>query len=124
MRVDDATQEQLYAGLAREIQPRLEALAQCRSTAEMEAHPAYLAIAPLVARSLATPHIADFRQREAPPRSRYRVLAWNIERGIQFEAQLEAFRSHSYLVGTLPLEIEVLPQALRFIFPPSRQAGR
>ena len=97
MRVDDQPQEQLYAAVAREIQPRLEALARCHSTAEMEAHPAYRAIAPLVARSLATPHIADFRPREAPARPRYRFLAWNIERGTEFEAQLEAFRSHPYL---------------------------
>jgi len=27
-------------------------------------------------------------------------------------------------VGTLPLDVEVLPQALRFILPPLRQAGR
>jgi len=94
MRVDDTPQEQLYAAVAREILPRLEALAHCRSTTEMEAHPAYRAIAPLVARSLATPHIADFRHQEAPPRRRYRFLAWNIERGTQLEAQLEAFRSH------------------------------
>ncbi len=97
MRVDDIPQEQLYAALAREVAPRLEALAQCRSTAEMDVHPAYRAIAPLVARSLATPHIADFRRQEAPARPRYRVLAWNIERGTQFEAQLQAFRSHPYL---------------------------
>jgi len=97
MRADDTLQEQLYAAVAREILPRLEALAQCRSTAEMEAHPAYLAIAPLVARSLATPHVADFRNREAPALTRYRFLAWNIERGTQIEAQLEAFRSHPYL---------------------------
>jgi hypothetical protein len=97
MRVDDVPQEQHYAALAREIPPRLEALAQCRSTAEMEVHPAYRAIAPLVARSLAMPHIADFRHQEAPARARYRLLAWNIERGTQLEAQLEAFRSHPYL---------------------------
>ena len=97
MQVDDAPQEELYADLAREIPPRLEALAQCRSTAEMEAHQAYRAIAPLVARSLATPHVADFRHQEAPPHPRYRLLAWNIERGTQLEAQLEAFRSHPYL---------------------------
>src|ERR1035441_6498412 len=97
MRVDDAPQEQFYAAVTREILPRLEALAQCRSTAEMEVHPAYRAIAGLVARSLATPHIADFRHRQAPARPRYRFLAWNIERGTEFEAQLEAFRSHPYL---------------------------
>ena len=52
MPVDDLPQAQLYAAVAREVQPRLEALARCRSTAEMEHHPAYRAIAPLVARSL------------------------------------------------------------------------
>ena len=97
MRIDDPPQDQLYAAVACEILPRLEALAQCRSTAEMECHPDYRAIAPLVARSLATPHIADFRHHEAPPRPRYRLLAWNIERGTQLQAQLEAFRSHPYL---------------------------
>src|ERR1035441_1553691 len=97
MRVDDAPQEQFYAAVTREILPRLEALAQCRSTAAMQVHPAYRAIAGLVAGSLATPHFADFRRQEAPARTRYRILAWNIERGTQFEAQLEAFRSHPYL---------------------------
>jgi len=97
MRVDDRSQAQLYADVAREILPRLEALAGCRSSAEMELHPAYQAIAGLVACSLSTPHIADFRHCEAPARARYRFLAWNIERGTQFDAQLEAFRSHPYL---------------------------
>jgi endonuclease/exonuclease/phosphatase family metal-dependent hydrolase len=97
MRVDDLSQEQCYAALAREIPPRLEALCRCRSTAELERRPAYRAIAPLVTRTLATPHVADFRREEAPARSRYRIVAWNIERGTQFEAQLETFRSHPYL---------------------------
>ena len=97
MRVDHAPQEQLYADLAREIPPRLEALTGCRSTAEMSAHPAFREIEALVARTLATPHLADFRRDQAPPRARYRILAWNIERGTQFDAQLEAFRAHSYL---------------------------
>ncbi len=92
-----ATQDQVYAAVAAEILPRLDALARCRSTAELEAHPDYRAIAPLVARSLATPHLADFRHGDATARPRYRMLAWNIERGAQFEAQLEAFRSHPYL---------------------------
>lgn len=97
MQVHDPPQDRIYASVAREILPRLEALSQCRSTAELEVHPEYRTIAPLVARSLATPHVADFRDREAPARPRYRILAWNIERGSQFEAQLDAFRSHPYL---------------------------
>ncbi len=97
MRVEDTPLQALYADLAREIPPRREALCQCRSTAELELHPAYRAVAPFVARALATPHLADFRRQEAPAKARYRILAWNIERGTEFEAQLEAFRSHPYL---------------------------
>ena len=97
MQVDHPSQDQVYAAVACEVLPQLNLLARCRSTAEMELHPAYRAIASVVARSLATPHFADFRRQEAPPRARYRILAWNIERGTQFEAQLEAFRQHPYL---------------------------
>ncbi len=97
MRIDDASQDQIYGEVAREILPHLEALAQCRSTAEMERRADYRAIAPIVARCLATPHIADYRRQQALPQPRYRVLAWNIERGTQIEAQLDAFRSHPYL---------------------------
>lgn len=97
MRVDDAPQEELYSAVAAEILPRLEALARCRSTAGLERHPDYRAIAASVAQTLATPHVADFRRQPAPSRARYRFLAWNIERGAQFDAQLEAFRSHPYL---------------------------
>ena len=39
----------------------------------------------------------EFSRGAAPARERYRFLAWNIERGTQLEAQLEAFRSHPYL---------------------------
>jgi endonuclease/exonuclease/phosphatase family metal-dependent hydrolase len=97
MRVDDPPQDELYAAVASEILPRLEALSRCRSTAELAAHPEYRAIAPLVARTLATPHLADFRRHEGPARPSYRFLAWNIERGTQLDAQLGAFRSHPYL---------------------------
>jgi endonuclease/exonuclease/phosphatase family metal-dependent hydrolase len=97
MRVEDASQEQLYAPLSKEILPRLEALAQCRSTAEMDVHPTYRSIAALATRLLDTCHVADYRRDRAPARGRYRVVAWNLERGMQLEAQLEAFRSHPYL---------------------------
>src|SRR5262249_42342787 len=97
MRIGDTPQEELYAPVAREVLPRFPALAPCRSMAEVNAHPDYRAVAPLVERCLATPHVADYRRVEGPARARYRFLAWNIERGSQFEAQLEAFRSHPYL---------------------------
>ena len=97
MQVDDISQEQFYAAVAREILPRLDALMECRSTAAMEAHPVYGAIAPVAAEALDTPHLVDFRPAAAPAQPKYRFLAWNIERGTQFEAQVEAFRSHPYL---------------------------
>jgi len=59
-----------YAAIADEILPRLDELAACRSTREMEAHPVYRAIAPVVERSLATPLIADFREDEHRARHR------------------------------------------------------
>jgi endonuclease/exonuclease/phosphatase family metal-dependent hydrolase len=97
MTVDNAPQEQLYSALAREIRPRLEALANCRSSSDLETRPEYQRIAALVAEALATPHLTDFRACRAPARDRYRILAWNIERGAQLDGQLEAFRSHPYL---------------------------
>ncbi|MDE3164428.1 MAG: hypothetical protein KGN36_01375, partial [Acidobacteriota bacterium] len=88
--VEDAPQEEFYAPLARQVRPRMEALSQCRSTAEMEAHPAWREIEASVRRALDAAHVADFRPRDAEARSRYRILAWNIERGTQFEGQLNA----------------------------------
>jgi endonuclease/exonuclease/phosphatase family metal-dependent hydrolase len=97
LRVNDPSQEQFYGDLARLIPPRLDALTGCRNTAAMVRHPAYREIEALVARTLSTPHLADFHRDPAPARDRYRILAWNIERGTQYEAQLEAFRTHPQL---------------------------
>jgi endonuclease/exonuclease/phosphatase family metal-dependent hydrolase len=97
VRVDDTPQEQLYTAVPRDILPRLDSLAACRSTTELHRHPDYIAIEPLLAEILATPHVADFRRDDAPARPRYRFVAWNIERGTQLDAQLDAFRSHPYL---------------------------
>jgi YegS/Rv2252/BmrU family lipid kinase len=52
-----------------------------------------------------------------------RVRHWRAAR-VRVEAETEVpVELDGEPVGTLPLEIEVLPQAIRFIFPPSRQAG-
>ncbi len=93
----DASAAEVYAAARRQILPRLRSLAQCRSTGELLAHPVYRSMAHVVERVLATPHFADFRPADLPARGRYRVLAWNIERGTEFDAQLEAFRTHPYL---------------------------
>jgi endonuclease/exonuclease/phosphatase family metal-dependent hydrolase len=92
--------EEVYAAVRREILPRLEALTACRSTRELPANTVYREIAPVVERMLATAHAADYRRGEAPAKERYRIVAFNIERGTQLEGQLRAFREHPYLRET------------------------
>src|SRR5215471_7770619 len=89
--------EDTYAALGRDVLPVLSELTACRSTAELSAHPLYRSVEGVVRQVLATPHLADFRSGPAPPRTRYRFVAWNIERGTHFAAQLEAMRTHPYL---------------------------
>jgi endonuclease/exonuclease/phosphatase family metal-dependent hydrolase len=94
---EEISAAEVYSALRREILPRLRHLAACRSTAELMRHPVYRSIATIAEELLSTAHIADFRRENAPARPHYRVVAWNIERGAQFEAQLDAFRTHPYL---------------------------
>lgn len=46
---------------------------------------------------LSTPTTGSYTRTLAPEKDRYRVLSWNLERGIELERQLEAFRNHPYL---------------------------
>jgi endonuclease/exonuclease/phosphatase family metal-dependent hydrolase len=61
------------------------------------ASPVYRALESAVRTILETPEMGDFAAKSAPARDRYRFLAWNLERGIELDGQLEAFRSHEYL---------------------------
>jgi endonuclease/exonuclease/phosphatase family metal-dependent hydrolase len=79
------------------IAPCLAELRHCRSTAELHRHPLYRKVAAAVETVLGTPETADHTRGKAPARSRYRFLAWNIERGTQYEGQLAALRAHPYL---------------------------
>ncbi|MDX2149409.1 MAG: endonuclease/exonuclease/phosphatase family protein [Bryobacteraceae bacterium] len=80
-----------------EIRPALPALEGCRSTRQLLASPVYGRIHGALEKVLKTPQTGNFRRREAPARERYRFLAWNIERGIHLERQIEALREHEYL---------------------------
>jgi endonuclease/exonuclease/phosphatase family metal-dependent hydrolase len=99
--LDQKTLPSSVEGIHRMIRDRLvpafPELAKCRSTAEVEAHPVYRALADEIAIALETPETGNFTRRESPARPRYRMIAWNIERGIQFEGQLDALRNHQYL---------------------------
>ena len=79
------------------LRPHFETLARCRSTTELLAHPSYRRIQQQAEQVLASVETGNFAPGDAATKSTYRVLAWNLERGIEFEGQLEALRSHAYL---------------------------
>ncbi|MYB54111.1 MAG: hypothetical protein F4X77_18215 [Acidobacteriia bacterium] len=80
-----------------QLRPHFSELAQCGSTPELLGHRLYRQIQPIADRVLATTENGAFATPDAPAKSSYRLLAWNIERGIEFEAQMEEFREHDYL---------------------------
>jgi endonuclease/exonuclease/phosphatase family metal-dependent hydrolase len=79
------------------IAPHFTALAACRNSAELWGLDLYRALEPEIRRVLDTPEIGDFHPAAAPARSCYRFVAWNVERGAQFEGQVEILRRHPYL---------------------------
>jgi endonuclease/exonuclease/phosphatase family metal-dependent hydrolase len=91
------TPENICRLIKEQIVPRFPEFARCRSTAELEASPVYGSLKSTVRTVLETPEVGDFTSEPAPARDRYRFLAWNLERGIELDGQLEAFRTHDYL---------------------------
>jgi endonuclease/exonuclease/phosphatase family metal-dependent hydrolase len=92
-----ATTEEIYFLIKDRIAPYFPALRQCGSTAELLAHPVYAPLRAHIRTVLDTPEMGDFSRKAAPEKPRYRFLAWNLERGIQLDGQIEAFRYHPYL---------------------------
>lgn len=82
-----------------QLRPRFPELVLCGSTRELLDHPSYRRIRTLAERVLSVPEVGRFAAPGAPSRERYRLVAWNLERGIQFEGQLDAMRSHPYLAS-------------------------
>lgn len=89
--------ENLHRLIRERIAPHFPDLARCGSTAELESHPAYRSLAGEITAIFETPEIGNFSRNAVPARPSYRFIAWNLERGIEFEGQLEAFHTHSYL---------------------------
>ena len=77
--------------------PKFADLAQCASTSDLLVHESYQQIRPLADRVLQTIETGSFAAAAATAKPSYRVIAWNIERGIEYEGQLEALRNHPYL---------------------------
>jgi len=84
--------------LREQILPRLPGLARCQSLAEVEDHPEYHPLRQQVNAVLECVEVDDLRRVEAPPKQQYRIVAWNIERGNQLDAQLEVLRHNAHLL--------------------------
>ena len=81
------------------LRPSFAVLARCQSTPELLAHPVYHEIRELADRVLGTTETGRFAPAAPPAKSEYRLVAWNLERGIEYEGQLEALRAHPYLAS-------------------------
>ena len=92
-----STAREIEALIQREIAPHFDRFTRCNSTTELLALPVYQSLEPTIKKVLQTPETGSYSSTAAPARSRYRLLAWNVERGIERDGQLEAFRSHPYL---------------------------
>ena len=82
-----------------ELSPHFNELARCNSTSELNALPLYASLEPLVREVLDHADVGDCSRSAAAARPRYRFVAWNLERGIEFDGQLEALQSDPYLSG-------------------------
>ncbi|MGE5327407.1 MAG: endonuclease/exonuclease/phosphatase family protein [Deltaproteobacteria bacterium] len=89
--------EAVYHQVQRKFAPHFEQWLRCNSTQELQADPDYARLADEINAVLEYCDVGDFSRAAAPAKASYRVLAWNLERGIQYEAQLEALRTHPYL---------------------------
>lgn len=90
----------IYRIIRAELQPHFPALARCQSTPELLHNERYRSLEPLIREVLETPETADCRRAEFPAKQRYRFLAWNLERGIEYEGQLAELQQHPYLVSS------------------------
>lgn len=92
-----AETQEIHELLRERVMPHFPALAACRNSAELWGLDLYRALEPDIRRILDTPETGSFAAGAPPARTRYRFVAWNVERGSQFEGQVEMLRTHPYL---------------------------
>ena len=80
-----------------ELRPHFAELARFGSTRELLASPLYQRLQAHADAALTTPEIGDSAPAAPPAKAAYRLVSWNLERGIQYAGQLEALRYHPYL---------------------------
>jgi endonuclease/exonuclease/phosphatase family metal-dependent hydrolase len=91
------TTEECYRLVREKFAPHFSRWLRCRSTRELEADADYASLANEIDEVMDHCEVGDPPPSATPAKSCYRVLAWNLERGIRFDEQLEALRSHLYL---------------------------
>ena len=91
--------EEICSLIRERIAPHFPEFLECNSTAELKSFSSYQTIEPEIRKVLNSVYSGDFNRGAAPARSRYRFVAWNLERGIEFSGQLEALRTHPYLAS-------------------------
>jgi len=84
---------------AEELLPVIAPLALRRNMAEVRADPLYRSLAPRIEDLLGRVHQSDFRPAGAPARTRYRAVAWNVERGTCLDQQVAALQHDPRLAG-------------------------
>jgi endonuclease/exonuclease/phosphatase family metal-dependent hydrolase len=89
--------EEICSLIRERIAPHFPEFLRCNSTAELKSLSSYQTVAPDIHRVLDSLYSGSFSHDAAPGRSRYRFVAWNLERGIEFPGQVEALRTHPYL---------------------------
>jgi endonuclease/exonuclease/phosphatase family metal-dependent hydrolase len=79
------------------IQPAFPDFLACRNSAELAACARYRELEREIRFVLHTAQTGDFRTGPSSAKDRYRLVAWNIERGTQLQRQLEKLRSDPFL---------------------------
>jgi endonuclease/exonuclease/phosphatase family metal-dependent hydrolase len=90
---------EIYRLIHDRISPHFPEFLRCHSTAELINLSSYRTIETDIRAVLDGLYCGNFSRDAAPPRSRYRFVAWNLERGIEFQGQLDALRTHPDLAG-------------------------
>jgi endonuclease/exonuclease/phosphatase family metal-dependent hydrolase len=91
--------EAVYRTIRNDLAPHFPHFARLGSTRELLNDPLFHSLEARIRDVLESPETGDYSAGAAPPRNRYRVVAWNLERGIQYEGQLDALRNHPRLAG-------------------------
>ena len=84
---------------AEKLLPMITPVALCRNMTEVLGDPLYRSLGPRIEGLLSRVHQSDFRPAGATARTRYRAVAWNVERGTRFDQQVDALQRDPRLAG-------------------------